>query len=62
MRTGLRLFLCGDVMPGRGLDQVLPHSVDPGLYEPWVRDARSYVRLAESVDAPLSPASGCLRP
>lgn len=41
------LFLCGDVMIGRGIDQVLPHSVPPVLHEPYVKDARTYVRLAE---------------
>ena len=30
----ITLFLCGDVMSGRGIDQVLPHSVDPKLFEP----------------------------
>ena len=37
------LFLCGDVMTGRGIDQILPDSVDPRLYESYVRDARVYV-------------------
>lgn len=43
----LRLFLAGDVMPARGIDQILPHAGDPRLYETWVADAREYVRLAE---------------
>ncbi|GAA0583362.1 CapA family protein [Halomonas salifodinae] len=43
----LTLMLAGDVMLGRGIDQVLPHPGDPRLHEPWVRDARDYVRLAE---------------
>lgn len=43
----LTLFLCGDVMTGRGIDQALPQSVDPRLYEPFVRDARKYLYLAE---------------
>jgi poly-gamma-glutamate synthesis protein (capsule biosynthesis protein) len=34
-------------MTGRGIDQALPHPVDPVLYEPYVRDAREYVDLAE---------------
>jgi poly-gamma-glutamate capsule biosynthesis protein CapA/YwtB (metallophosphatase superfamily) len=42
----LTLFLCGDVMLGRGVDQILPHPGDPTLYERMVRDARSYVDLA----------------
>lgn len=28
------LFLCGDVMTGRGIDQILPHPSAPQLYEP----------------------------
>lgn len=47
------LFLCGDVMTGRGIDQVLPHPGDPGLHEPWVRSAREYVALAEAVNGLL---------
>ena len=30
----ISLFLCGDVMTGRGIDQVLPYPVRPVLYEP----------------------------
>lgn len=47
------LFLCGDVMLGRGVDQVLPHPGDPTLWEEYVRDARSYVELAEAVNGPV---------
>jgi len=54
----MRLFLCGDVMTGRGIDQALSHTVNPVLYEPYVRDAREYVHLAEkahgSISRPLS--------
>src|SRR5207247_8239095 len=49
----LRLFLCGDVMTGRGIDQALPHPVNPVVYEPYVRDAREYVELAEKAHEPL---------
>lgn len=49
----LTLFLCGDVMPGRGLDQALPYPCDPVLYEPFVRDARQYLALAEAVHGPI---------
>ena len=49
----MRLFLCGDVMTGRGIDQALPHSVDPVLYELYVRDARDYVALAEKAHGPI---------
>src|SRR5680860_938222 len=43
----LSIFLCGDVMTGRGIDQILPYSVKPKLYEPYVKDARDYLYLAE---------------
>ncbi|MGM0934199.1 MAG: CapA family protein [Bacteroidota bacterium] len=43
----IKLFLSGDVMTGRGIDQVLPASVDPILHEAYVKDARDYVLLAE---------------
>ena len=49
----LALFLTGDVMTGRGIDQVLPYSVDPILHEPWVKDARRYVALAEEASGPI---------
>jgi poly-gamma-glutamate synthesis protein (capsule biosynthesis protein) len=49
----LTLFLCGDVMTGRGIDQVLAHPSAPQLYEDFVLDARDYVRLAERVHGPI---------
>ncbi len=49
----LTLWLAGDVMTGRGIDQIQAHSVAPVLYESWVRDARDYVRLAERVNGPV---------
>jgi poly-gamma-glutamate synthesis protein (capsule biosynthesis protein) len=48
-----RLFLTGDVMTGRGVDQVLPSPGDPRLREAWVRDARDYVKLAEQRNGPI---------
>jgi poly-gamma-glutamate synthesis protein (capsule biosynthesis protein) len=45
--SDVEIFLAGDVMTGRGIDQVLQHSVDPRLYEPWVDSAVTYVELAE---------------
>lgn len=47
------VFLCGDVMTGRGVDQILPHPGDPRLHEPYVRDARTYVALAEQANGPI---------
>jgi poly-gamma-glutamate capsule biosynthesis protein CapA/YwtB (metallophosphatase superfamily) len=52
------LFLCGDVMPGRGVDQILPHPGDPELREPCADDARAYVRLAERVNGPIPRPAG----
>lgn len=43
----ITLFLCGDVMTGRGVDQVLPHPSDPRLFEPYMKSALDYVALAE---------------
>ncbi|MEY7973819.1 CapA family protein [Saccharomonospora xinjiangensis] len=48
------LFLAGDVMPGRGVDQILPHPGDPRLRESFVRDARYYVHAAEERNGPLT--------
>lgn len=50
----MRLFLCGDLMTGRGVDQALPHHVNPILYEPYLRDARQYIALAEKAHGPIS--------
>jgi poly-gamma-glutamate synthesis protein (capsule biosynthesis protein) len=47
------LALCGDVMLGRGVDQILPHPGDPTLWEDYVRDARTYVQLAEARNGPI---------
>ena len=49
MEPPVTLFLCGDVMLGRGIDQILAHPSDPALHEDAVRDARKYVALAEAV-------------
>jgi poly-gamma-glutamate synthesis protein (capsule biosynthesis protein) len=46
-QSTITLFLCGDVMLGRGIDQVLSHPSDPRLYEPYVTSAAEYVELAE---------------
>jgi poly-gamma-glutamate capsule biosynthesis protein CapA/YwtB (metallophosphatase superfamily) len=52
-RTPVTLFLCGDVMTGRGVDQILPHPNAPDLRESHVRDARDYVELAEEANGPI---------
>lgn len=47
------VLLGGDVMLGRGVDQILPHPGDPELREPYLHDARGYVRLAEHANGPI---------
>jgi poly-gamma-glutamate synthesis protein (capsule biosynthesis protein) len=47
------LFLCGDVMLGRGIDQIFPYPSDPRLYEPYVKSACTYVELAERANGPI---------
>lgn len=53
MAEMILLFLCGDVMTGRGIDQALPHSCDPTLHETYVKDARRYMALAEEVNGEI---------
>jgi len=52
-RSAVKLFLCGDVMTGRGIDQIQRYANTPELYEPYVRDALEYVRLAEQINGPI---------
>lgn len=47
-RSLIRLFLCGDVMTGRGIDQILPTPSNAQLFEPSMRSALQYVELAEA--------------
>jgi len=53
VETLITLFLCGDVMTGRGIDQALPRPGNPALHERFVRDARRYLRLAEEASGPI---------
>jgi poly-gamma-glutamate capsule biosynthesis protein CapA/YwtB (metallophosphatase superfamily) len=52
-RQTMRVFLCGDVMIGRGIDQVLPQPCSSVLHENYVQSALDYVRLAEEVNGPI---------
>lgn len=54
MKKTITLFLCGDVMTGRGIDQLFAHSSDPQLYEPYVRHAKRYVELGEEINGVVS--------
>jgi poly-gamma-glutamate capsule biosynthesis protein CapA/YwtB (metallophosphatase superfamily) len=53
MGIGSLLVLAGDVMTGRGVDQILPWPGSPRLHEEYVADARSYVDLAERANGPI---------
>jgi len=49
----MKIFLCGDVMLGRGIDQALPKPCPPQLYEGYMHSAISYLDLAEEVNGPI---------
>jgi poly-gamma-glutamate capsule biosynthesis protein CapA/YwtB (metallophosphatase superfamily) len=49
----ITLFLCGDVMTGRGIDQVLPYPSDPRIYESFMTSAQDYVKIAEEASGPI---------
>lgn len=50
----ITMFLCGDVMTGRGIDQILPRAGPPELHEDYVSSALTYVELAEQANGPIS--------
>jgi poly-gamma-glutamate capsule biosynthesis protein CapA/YwtB (metallophosphatase superfamily) len=56
--SSITLFLCGDVMTGRGIDQVLPHPGSPRIYEPATDSASEYVALAETASGPIARPVG----
>ncbi len=47
------LCLTGDVMTGRGVDQILPAAGDPRLWERYSASARDYVALVEAASGPI---------
>jgi poly-gamma-glutamate capsule biosynthesis protein CapA/YwtB (metallophosphatase superfamily) len=51
--NAITLFLCGDVMIGRGIDQILLYPSDPRIYESFVKDARDYVQITEQANGPI---------
>ena len=54
MQPTIKLFLCGDVMLGRGIDQILPAPCNPVLHENYVQSALEYVQLAEATNGPVN--------
>jgi poly-gamma-glutamate synthesis protein (capsule biosynthesis protein) len=55
---GVQLFLCGDVMTGRGIDQILPRPSKPHIEEPLMKSALGYVELAERVNGRIPRRAG----
>jgi poly-gamma-glutamate synthesis protein (capsule biosynthesis protein) len=53
MTSDVKIFMCGDVMTGRGIDQVLPHPADPQIHESFLKTAKGYVKLAEELNGPI---------
>jgi len=49
----LRIFLCGDVMTGRGVDQIMRQPCEPTLHEGYVQSALGYVQFAEALNGPI---------
>jgi poly-gamma-glutamate capsule biosynthesis protein CapA/YwtB (metallophosphatase superfamily) len=49
----MKVFLCGDVMTGRGIDQGLPQPCAPRLHESYVKSAVEYLQLAERANGPI---------
>ncbi|MGZ3712348.1 MAG: CapA family protein [Bdellovibrionota bacterium] len=49
----ITIFLCGDVMTGRGIDQILSHPNPPEIFEPYVQDARDYIKISEQVSGAI---------
>lgn len=53
LSSSITLFLCGDVMLGRGIDQALPYPSDPDIYESYVQSAMGYLKLAQKKNGPI---------
>ena len=51
--SNVKIFMCGDVMTGRGIDQVLPNPSDPTIQESYMKSAMGYVKIAERVNGPI---------
>lgn len=49
----IKVFVCGDVMLARGIDQILAEPAEPTLFERYMDDARDYIGIAEEVSGPI---------
>ncbi|HVO74884.1 MAG TPA: CapA family protein [Ignavibacteriaceae bacterium] len=54
----ITIFLAGDVMTGRGIDQALPCPGDPALHQSNGRDAVEYFKLAQNANGPIRSPIG----
>ena len=61
-KPAVRLILAGDVMTGRGIDQILPHPSKPEIFESYMHSAKGYVRLAEERNGPIPCPAGFAYP
>lgn len=52
-QKNIKIFLCGDVMTGRGIDQILPHPSLPEIYESYMHNAAGYIEIAEQINGPI---------
>jgi len=52
------LFVCGDVMLARGIDQILAAPCAPTLHEPYMDDARDYIAIAEDASGKIPRGAG----
>ena len=53
MKDHVTLFLSGDVMTGRGIDQILLFPGNPRLHEPYIDNATAYVALGAQQSGPM---------
>jgi poly-gamma-glutamate synthesis protein (capsule biosynthesis protein) len=53
IHNAITIFMCEDVMTGRGIDQILAHPGDPTIHESYMKSARGYVKIAEEVNGPI---------
>ena len=53
IHNAITIFMCGDVMTGRGIDQILLHPSEPAIYESYMKSAQGYVKIAEDVNGPI---------
>lgn len=51
--SAVTLLLGGDVMTGRGIDQILGHPSSPEIHEGYAKHAGHYVKIAEARSGPI---------